>query len=342
MRVLAAVQRAARHSASRWDDVLVDAARLPLRLCVWILGLSAAAAILQEVRPSALMEMLPQARRLGFIAALTLFLTRAIKLAEQRLTDPRQVDKPVDETTAHAAGKLLRLAVVITAVLVALQTLGYSISGVLAFGGIGGIAVGFAAKDLLANFFGGLMIYLDKPFAVGDWVRSPDRTIEGTVEDIGWRLTRIRTFDKRPLYVPNSLFANIAIENPSRMSQRRISENLGVRYEDGRRLPRICERIREMLAAHPGVDPEQSQLVHFVRYADSYLEFMVYCFTKTAAWAEFHRVKEDVLFKIMAIVEEEGAEFAFPTRTVHVASAPADLPVPQPATVPPAAMPRPT
>jgi MscS family membrane protein len=325
MRVLAAIERAAHRSASRWDDVLVDAARLPLRLCVWIVGLSAAIAILQEVRPSALMEVLPQARRVAFIVAITLFLTRAIKLTEQRLTDPKRVEKPVDETTARAAGKLLRLAVVITAVLVALQTLGYSISGVLAFGGIGGIAVGFAAKDLLANFFGGLMIYLDKPFAVGDWVRSPDRTIEGTVEDIGWRLTRIRTFDKRPLYVPNSLFANIAIENPSRMTQRRISENLGVRYEDGERLPRICERIREMLAAHPGIDPQASQMVHFTRYADSYLEFMVYCFTKTAAWAEFLRVKEEVLFKIMAIVEEEGAEFAFPTRTLHVASAPPEF-----------------
>jgi len=80
-----------------------------------------------------------------------------------------------------------------------MQTLGYSISGVLAFGGIGGIAVGFAARDLLANFFGGFMIYMDRPFDVGDWIRSPDQEIEGTVEKIGWRLTTIRTFDKRPL-----------------------------------------------------------------------------------------------------------------------------------------------
>ena len=103
-----------------------------------------------------------------------------------------------------------------------MQALGYSISGVLAFGGIGGIAVGFAAKDLLANFFGGLMIYLDRPFSVGDWIRSPDKNIEGTVEEIGWRLTRIRTFDKRPLYVPNSTFTQISVENPSRMLNRRI------------------------------------------------------------------------------------------------------------------------
>src|SRR5690606_30903944 len=110
--------------------------------------------------------------------------------------------------TAKAISKLLKAAAIITAMLVLLQSLGFSVSGVLAFGGIGGIAIGFAARDLLANFFGALMLYFDRPFAVGDWVRSPDREIEGTVEDIGWRLTRIRTFDQRPLYVPNSIFAN--------------------------------------------------------------------------------------------------------------------------------------
>ena len=91
-----------------------------------------------------------------------------------------------------------------------MQTLGFSVSGVMAFGGIGGIAIGFAAKDLLANFFGALTIYLDRPFSEGDWIRSPDREIEGIVENIGWRLTVIRSFDKRPIYVPNSVFASIA------------------------------------------------------------------------------------------------------------------------------------
>ena len=90
----------------------------------------------------------------------------------------------------------------------------------------------FAAKDLLANFFGGLTIYLDRPFAVGDWIRSPDREIEGTVERIGWRLTLIRTFDKRPLYIPNAVFTTIAVENPSRMHNRRIYETIGIRYDD--------------------------------------------------------------------------------------------------------------
>ena len=161
------------------------------------------------------------------------FAVRFIRIAEGNFIADKQAKGEIfDRATLDAAVKLLRLSVVITAFLVALQTLGFSISGVLAFGGIGGIAVGFAAKDLLANFFGGLMIHLDRPFAIGDWVRSPDRAIEGTVERIGWRQTLIRKFDTRPLYVPNSAFANITVENPSRMSNRRIYETIGIRYED--------------------------------------------------------------------------------------------------------------
>lgn len=101
--------------------------------------------------------------------------------------------------------------------------LGFSLSGVLAFGGIGGIAVGFAAKDMLANFFGGLAIYLDRPFIVGEWIRSPDHEIEGTVEHIGWRQTRVRAFNKNPIYVPNSLFSTIVVETPTRTRSSRTS-----------------------------------------------------------------------------------------------------------------------
>ena len=87
------------------------------------------------------------------------------------------------------------------------------------------------------------MIYLDRPFSVGDWIRSPDKEIEGTVEDIGWRLTRIRTFDKRPLYIPNSIFASISVENPSRMSNRRIYEKIGIRYDDVSKMNTIVTEV---------------------------------------------------------------------------------------------------
>lgn len=227
-----------------------------------------------------------------------------------------------DLTTIIAIARLLRIAITITVSLLALQALGYSINGLLAFGGAGGIAVGFAAKDLMANFFGGVVIYLDKPFVVGEWVRSPDREIEGTVEDIGWRITKIRTFDQRPLYIPNALFMNIALENPSRMRNRRIHETIGVRYEDYHKLPDIVADVKAMLEAHEEIETKQTLMVNFNTFSHSSLDFFIYTFTKTTNWARYHEVKQDVLFKIMCIITEHQAEVAFPTSTIHFSKTP--------------------
>ena len=184
---------------------------------------------------------------------------------------------------------------------------------------MGGIAVGFAAQDLLSNFFGGLFIYTDRPFSVGDWIRSPDRNIEGTVEKIGWRVTRIRTFDQRPLYVPNSIFSHIALENPSRMTNRRIKETIGIRYEDAAKMGEIIELVKKMLLEHPEIDTSKTLIVNFNIFAASSLDFFIYTFTKTTNWVNYHQIKQDVLLKILDIIEGEGAECAFPTSTVHVA-----------------------
>ncbi|WVM89146.1 mechanosensitive ion channel [Halopseudomonas pachastrellae] len=162
-RVLDHVQRRAERTRNIWDDALVDAARRPAWVMIWSMGLMWAARITAVQMDQALEQVLDQIQRVLLIVLLAWFLLRLMQQIEHRLVDPRYRDKPADQTTVSAIGKLLRASVVITAVLVILQSLGYSVSGVLAFGGIGG-AVGFAAKDLLANFFGGLMVYLDRPF----------------------------------------------------------------------------------------------------------------------------------------------------------------------------------
>ena len=301
-----------------WDDALIEACRRPAIWLIWILGVNFAAGIAAQKMDSALQPLIDPINRLALIFLGALFITSFIKRAERNLVHPDYISKPMDETTVRAVGKLLRASVIITAVLIALQLFGYSISGLLAFGGIGGIAVGFAAKDLLANFFGGLMIYLDRPFSVGDWVRSPDKEIEGTVEDIGWRLTRIRTFDKRPLYIPNSVFASISVENPSRMTNRRIYESVGIRYEDINCMGPIVEQVTNMLCEHPDIAAEQTMIVNFNKFSASSLDFFVYTFTKTTNWVEFHNIKQDVLLKIAAIIESNQAEIAFPTSTLHI------------------------
>jgi MscS family membrane protein len=303
-----------------WDDALIEACRRPAIWLIWILGINFAAGIAAQKMDSPLQAMIDPINRLALIFLGTIFLTNFIKRAERNLVHPEYMAQPMDATTVRAVGKLLRASVIITGVLIAMQLFGYSISGLLAFGGIGGIAVGFAAKDLLANFFGGLMIYLDRPFSVGEWIRSPDKEIEGTVEDIGWRLTRIRTFDKRPLYIPNSVFASISVENPSRMSNRRIHETVGIRYQDISSMDAIVTQVTAMLMAHPEIDTNQTMIVNFNKFSASSVDFFVYTFTKTTNWVDFHQIKQDVLLSVAEIVAANSAEIAFPTSTLHIAS----------------------
>jgi MscS family membrane protein len=302
-----------------WDDALLNAARKPAFCLIWLMGFSWVVEILVAKSDAAIFSSLVAVRQLFVIALLVWFLIRLIRQVESRLVSDEYTSDPMDPTTVSALGKLIRLTIILTALLVVMQTLGYSISGVLAFGGVGGIAVGFAAKDLLSNFFGGLMIYLDRPFAVGDWVRSPDQEIEGTVEHIGWRQTRIRTFDKRPLYVPNSTFTHISVENPSRMSNRRIYETIGVRYDDADKVADIVAAVKAMLQQHPDIDQQQTLIVNFNAFAASSLDFFVYTFTKTVNWIEYHEVKQRVLLQILAIIDEHGADIAFPTSTIKLA-----------------------
>tara|TARA_B110000046_G_scaffold184857_2_gene224559 strand:+ start:690 stop:1784 length:1095 start_codon:yes stop_codon:yes gene_type:complete len=303
-----------------WDDALIEACRRPAIWLIWILGVNFAASIAAQKMDSPLQALIDPINRLALIFLGTIFVTNFIKRAERNLIHPEYMAKPMDATTVRAVGKLLRASVIITGVLVAMQLFGYSISGLLAFGGIGGIAVGFAAKDLLANFFGGLMIYLDRPFSVGEWIRSPDKEIEGTVEDVGWRLTRIRTFDKRPLYIPNSVFASISVENPSRMTNRRIYETVGIRYDDINSMDAIVAQVTTMLLAHPDIDASQTMIVNFNKFSASSVDFFIYTFTKTTDWIDFHRIKQDVLLKVADVVAANSAEIAFPTSTVHIAN----------------------
>jgi MscS family membrane protein len=317
-RVFTHIEHHFENTNNLWDDALLHAARKPASLAIWIIGLSMAAYTADRYADIAAFDLVEPLQKIGVIFCLAWFVVGFIAHTENLLVDPERVREPMDQTTVHALGKLLRASIIITAVLVALQTLGFSISGVLAFGGIGGIAVGFAAKDLLSNFFGGLMIYLDRPFVVGDWIRSPDQEIEGTVEKIGWRLTTIRTFDKRPLYVPNQVFATISVQNPSRMSHRRIYEKVGIRYDDAKQLETVVSKVKAMLQKHPDLDTDQTLIVNFDAFGASSLDFFIYTFTKTTNWIEYHTVKQKVLVEIIKIIEGEGAEFAFPTSTVHL------------------------
>lgn len=313
--------KAAEITKSDWDDTLVVAASKPLPFVVWLVGISIVLKIIGKHTGNELFEIVPIIRDAAITVCFAWFFWRLINEASDRYLDQqREKGDGVDYTTVDALSKLGHLVVIIGAVLTLMQTFGFSVSGLLAAGGIGGIAIGFAAKDILANFFGGLTIYSDRPFEVGDWVRSPDKDIEGVVEKISWRYTQIRRFNKNPIYVPNALFTTIVVENPSRMSNRRIKETIGIRYDDINVMAVIVSDVKAMLQAHADIDTNKTLIVNFNAFNASSVDFFIYTFSRTIVWEEFHAVKQDVLLKIADIVTQHGAEMAFPTQTLHIAN----------------------
>lgn len=311
----------AKRTSTAWDESLISAARRPTHLLIGIIALARVGRVLQAQWPDfEFLEDLLQVRDVGIVLAVAWFCWKFIQLiTDSTITRGREAGQDFDVTTVFALSKLGRLLIVVVTVITVAHTLGFNVGALLALGGVGGLAVGLAAKDLLANFFGGLTIYLDRPFSVGDWIRSPDKSIEGTVEYISWRHTRIRAFNKNPIYVPNAVFTTIVVENPSRMSHRRLKETVGVRYDDFAQVEGIVTDIKAMLLAHKDIDTSQTLIVNFNAFAASSLDIMIYTFTHTRNWIEFHGIKQNVLLEVGRIIERHGAEFAFPTQTLHLA-----------------------
>ncbi len=317
--VLHRLELATKYTDNPWDDALVHAARRPLSVLVWVVGLAYAAHIIDKDKGGFFLELVAPFRDIAVIACGAWFLFRLIHNVAQNMLSLRiQDDGSVDSTTIDALCKLSRFAVIIISVIMVMHVLGFSVSGVLAFGGLGGIAVGFAARDILANFFGGLTLYMDRPFVVGEAIRSPDKVIEGTVEHIGWRLTTIRSPNKSAIYVPNALFTTIVVENSSRITKCRISETIGIRYADIAAMAAIVQDVRAMLAAHPEIDTLEKISVNFDRFADSALNFSINAFTEPTEGQRFQETRQEILLKVAEIIALHGAEIAFPTRTLHI------------------------
>ncbi len=211
--------------------------------------------------------------------------------------------------------KLVRFVMVALVISIIAEEFDYNVGQFVAGLGIGGLAVAFAAKDTISNFFGGLVIIIDKPFNVGDWIYTP--SVEGTVEDVNIRNTKIRTFAKGLVTVPNAALAQEPVTNWSEMGKRRITFHLGVTYATPReKLQKCVEEIRRLLDNHPEVHQE-TKMVYFEHFSESSLDIFLYFFTIPTDWDEHLRVREDINFKIMQILENEGVSVAFPSRSIY-------------------------
>jgi MscS family membrane protein len=225
--ILKQIKNQAKKTANRLDDYIIKASTKPLKVLLWFGWLYFSIhAFKGQIK---ILDSAIEYIGLTPVIIITWGLIRIVSGIENYMLEGKS---SVDKDSVRLFSRLIKMLIIIAIALGIAQYLGFSISSILTFGGVGGIVMGFAAKDMLSNIFGGLMIQMDKPFSTGDWIRSADKGIEGVVEKIGWRMTRIRTFTKNPVYIPNSIFATIPIETPSRMTNRRIHEVVGIRYDD--------------------------------------------------------------------------------------------------------------
>lgn len=255
-------------------------------------------------------------RRIFLILLLTWLLFRWKNEWEKAMHQLHHAE-PAKRALYAALSKCFSVLLFFFSSLLILDVLGVSLEVLLTFGGIGSIAVSLAAKDVIANFFGGLMLYVTSPFSIGEMVKSNNKDFFGVVEDIGWYMTRLRSVERKILYVPNAVLTDAIIENWERMYNRRIKFTLGLRYTDFEKMPKILQRLREMMNTSSEIDHKQRKLARFSEYGASSLDIEFIAFTKTTNYDEFSRIREDILIKVGKIVEEEGAEIAFPTRTIH-------------------------
>lgn len=291
-----------------YEQSVFECMQRPLEVVsIFTVGTAMGEVVSRPLAATGLLRYLRTLRELGVILAATWFLLRWIDRIRTRFS----VDKRMDKAQIDATSRVVSVITIAISLLISLDTLGVNIQKVLAFGGIGGVAIGFAGREIISNFFGGFMIFLTRPFSVGEWIRSIEEAeLNGTVEDIGWYLTRIRTWDKRPLYIPNSRFSTLIVENPSRMTNRRICHTLHVRIEDMPVVTKVVHGVDQYLKKHPELDPKQ----HRLAYIDSFDEFSVKiwlsCYTKSVFLFDFRRVQQEILIAAYSILREHGARLA--------------------------------
>lgn len=316
--------KAAQKTSSSMDDALLKSLTKPAEFLVLVAGCYLAVEVLQlPSKPSDLDGLARNLVKVLFTFNLAWFCYNLVALIETWLGHwAGQTESTLDDQLIPFIRKSLRIFIVFLAVLMLVQNLGYSISGLLASLGLGGLAVALAAKDSLSNIFGSIMILLDRPFMIGDWIKADD--MEGTVEEIGFRSTRIRTFAKTLITVPNSALMNMSIDNFSRMPKRRIKMTVGVSYAaTPTQMQQAVRDIRQMLKEHPAIH-QGFYLVNFTDFGTSSLDIMVYCFTSSTVWDEYLDARQDVCLKIMKILEKMGLEIAFPSRSIYLHGPDAD------------------
>ena len=324
------LKRLAKKTQTDVDDQVIAALEHPLEFAFVVIGLYFAGQFV--TLSDTAIHLLAQLVR--SLIALTLF------WAIYRVVDPLSAlfdraiglfgSESMHETVKGFFVKLVKAIIVCLGIAAIFQEWGFNVAAVLGSLGLVGMAVALGAQDFIANMFAGLTIFLDRLFEKGNWIKTPD--VEGNVEAIGFRATKVRQFDKALVTIPNSKLASEALINFSRMTQRRIYWRIGVEYRTNKeQLAGIITDIRDYLHSNPDFETDPAKTKTFV-YLDSFgassVDILLYCFTKTTVWGEWLAVKEHLAYKIKEIVEGHGSSFAFPSTSLYVETLPFGTPEP--------------
>ncbi|HBK52792.1 MAG TPA: mechanosensitive ion channel protein [Syntrophomonas wolfei] len=312
-KVLSWLLQMSNKSKSKWDETIFTALGKPMQVLIILIGLYLALDIL--LNSVSQEEMLLKLFRSSLVAILGWALYR-LSASSSILSQEARERWNIDSILIPLLSKVLHFLIIALVIIIIAGEWGFDVNGFIAGLGLGGLALALAAKDMLANLFGGIVIILEKPFIIGDRISIPG--VEGTVESISFRSTGIRTSEQSLVTVPNSALATQAITNYSRMGKRKISINLGISYHTSKaQIESVINKLKQMLAEHPAVDPE-TILVNFESFGESSLNIFLYFFTKTTVWAEYLLIKEELNLKIIEILEDEGVEIPFPSRNLYL------------------------
>ena len=293
----------------------------PARALLWILLVSfSIELIVRELElNSASFNFISPLRNAGVISCLSWFLLRLKKVFHNAVAARRVKGKPsFDTVSLELIAKIFSIAVVFVSLLILLQIFGLDILPLVTFGGIGAAALGFASRDVIANFFGGLMLYITRPFTINDLIELPEKKVIGYIEEIGWYYTRVRDEQKKPIYIPNSVFSTEMLINQSRITHRLVEETVRIRYADIVKAGPIVEEIRTLLERHPEIDAHQPIYVYLHNFGPYSLELEIKAYTLATRYEEFMEIKQRILVQIHNIVIKAGAEIPYPTSTVEM------------------------
>lgn len=311
-----------------WRSAMFNASNAPLRAFVWLLGIMIA--IRHYFPPNSgypfIEKYSPIVNEVLFILLFGWFLFRLINRVEENYFKRASVeDFHFDRTAATAVKKLAIIAAFIVVALGIFQTLGLSVTGLLAFGGTAGIAVGFAAQNLVSNFFGGLTIFASRIFKLGDDIILKSSDLSGTVIHIGWRSTTIEGWDGKRVYVPNSIFNTENLINHSRLTHRTLSEDVLLSYEDYDKINEVVEEGNKLLEAREDL---KYFVFRFSEFGDKALKLSIYAWVKTpegdnrfVPYASFAKAQEEILMGIADIARAKGCK-VLPINHVRINEAP--------------------